>query len=312
MRSASRTPTSSAACVWPVAWPAILTAIVLSAVHALGAAAPLLYTAATVFTKEPLGLYKPVMALPTHLYFVTSEIGATPYAFGTALVLALAGARDRRRSRSSRGAARRSNDMNMTIARLPLAIVAPAPRCSALEARDLTVAYGGVARVRNATAAFPRNRVTAILGPSGCGKSTLLRALNRTLELIPGARVESGRVLLDRLDIYGPDVSPSWVRTHVGMLQQRPAPFPMSIADNVLFGARYHGYVRDRAADVAPLPRARRAVGRGARPAATRPAVQPVGRAAAAAVSRAHARGAPVDRADGRAVQRARSARDRA
>jgi phosphate transport system permease protein len=58
-------------------------------VHALGAAAPLLYTSATVFTKEPLGLFEPVMALPTHLYFVTSEIGATPYAFGTALVLAL-------------------------------------------------------------------------------------------------------------------------------------------------------------------------------------------------------------------------------
>jgi phosphate transport system permease protein len=75
--------------VWPIAWPAVCTAIVLSAVHALGAAAPLLYTAATVFTKEPLGLLKPVMALPTHLYFVTSEIGATPYAFGTALVLAL-------------------------------------------------------------------------------------------------------------------------------------------------------------------------------------------------------------------------------
>ena len=75
--------------VWPVARPAILTAIVLSAVHALGAAAPLLYTSATVFTKEPLGLFEPVMALPTHLYFVTSEIGATPYAFGTALVLAL-------------------------------------------------------------------------------------------------------------------------------------------------------------------------------------------------------------------------------
>ena len=75
--------------VWPVAWPAILTSIVLAAVHALGAAAPLLFTAATVFTREPLGLLKPVMALPTHLYFVTSEIGATAYAFGSALVLAV-------------------------------------------------------------------------------------------------------------------------------------------------------------------------------------------------------------------------------
>lgn len=75
--------------VLPVAWPAILTAIVLSTVHALGAAAPLLFTAATVFSKEPLGLFQPVMALPTHLYFVTSEVGATAYAFGSALVLAL-------------------------------------------------------------------------------------------------------------------------------------------------------------------------------------------------------------------------------
>jgi len=74
--------------VWPIAWPAILTSVVLSAVHALGAAAPLLFTSAIVFSKEPLGLFQPVMALPTHLYFVTSEIGATRYAFATALVLA--------------------------------------------------------------------------------------------------------------------------------------------------------------------------------------------------------------------------------
>jgi phosphate transport system permease protein len=74
--------------IWPVAWPAILTSVVLSAIHALGAAAPLLFTAATVFTKETVALSKPVMALPTHLYFVTAEIGAVPYAFGTALVLA--------------------------------------------------------------------------------------------------------------------------------------------------------------------------------------------------------------------------------
>ena len=138
--------------------------------------------------------------------------------------------------------------MNMPLADPALQAQELAP--CALEARSVTIAYDGVVRVRNATASFPRNRVTAIMGPSGCGKSTMLRALNRTLELIPGARVESGRVLLDRLEIYGPHVSPSWIRTHVGMLQQRPAPFPMSIAENVLFGARYHGFVRDRAADV--------------------------------------------------------------
>jgi phosphate transport system permease protein len=73
---------------WPMARPAILTAITLAVVHALGAAAPLLFTAATVFSKEPIGLTRPVMTLPTHLYFVTSEIGATAYAYATALVLA--------------------------------------------------------------------------------------------------------------------------------------------------------------------------------------------------------------------------------
>ena len=138
--------------------------------------------------------------------------------------------------------------MNMP---LPLtAMMAPRADPYVLEARGLTVAYDAAVRVRNVTAAFARNGVTAVLGPSGCGKSTLLRALNRTLELIPGARVESGRVLLDHLEIYGSSISPSWVRTRVGLLQQKPAPFPMSIAENVLFGAQFHGYVRERAADV--------------------------------------------------------------
>src|ERR1700742_4301482 len=99
----------------------------------------------------------------------------------------------------------------------------PAPAATtldpcALDARGVTIAYDGIERVRGVTAAFPRNRVTAILGPSGCGKSTLLRALNRTLELTPGARVTAGRVLIDRTDVYGPGVSAAWVRTHVGML----------------------------------------------------------------------------------------------
>ncbi len=75
--------------MWPAALPGVVTATVLAAAHALGAAAPLLYTAATVFTREELALLQPVMALPTHLYYVTGERGATPEAYGTALVLAL-------------------------------------------------------------------------------------------------------------------------------------------------------------------------------------------------------------------------------
>ena len=121
---------------------------------------------------------------------------------------------------------------------------------SALESRNIIASYAGVVRLQDVSVAFPRNKVTAILGPSGCGKSTLLRALNRTLELIPGGRVESGQILLEQVDIHGPGVSPSWVRTRIGMLQQRPSTFPMSIAKNVVFGARYHGYATDQAAVV--------------------------------------------------------------
>jgi phosphate transport system ATP-binding protein len=125
----------------------------------------------------------------------------------------------------------------------PAALDAPAAHC-ALEGRELTVRYGGTVRLNSVSVAFPRHRVTAIMGPSGCGKSTLLKTLNRTLELTPGARLVSGSVLLDGLDVYR-EVPASWVRAHAGMLQQRPAPFPMSIIDNVLFGARYHGFTRD-------------------------------------------------------------------
>ena len=135
--------------------------------------------------------------------------------------------------------------MNMNLPLVEPAILQPAEISCALETRGLTVSYRGTVRLRNVRAVFPRHRVTAILGPSGCGKSTLLRALNRTLEIVPGARVECGSVLLDGHKIYGNGTAASWVRTHIGMLQQKPAPFPMSILDNVLFGARYHGLARD-------------------------------------------------------------------
>jgi phosphate transport system ATP-binding protein len=118
----------------------------------------------------------------------------------------------------------------------------------ALEARRLSASYAGTARLEEVDAAFERNRVTAILGPSGCGKSTLLRVLNRTLELIPGARVNAGEVLLDGRDIYAADTHAAAIRAQIGILQQKPTPFPMSILDNALFGARYHGVARDPAA----------------------------------------------------------------
>jgi phosphate transport system ATP-binding protein len=107
-----------------------------------------------------------------------------------------------------------------------------------LAADGLTAWYGATTGVRDVTLAFAPNTVTALIGPSGCGKSTMLRCLNRTHELVPGARVE-GRVLLDGHDVYERGVNPVQVRRRIGMVFQRPTPFPtMSVAENVAAGLR--------------------------------------------------------------------------
>jgi phosphate transport system ATP-binding protein len=106
---------------------------------------------------------------------------------------------------------------------------------------DLHAYYGTNAAVRGVSLELPPNRVTAIIGPSGCGKSTLIRCINRMHEEIPGTRVE-GRVLLDGLNIYASDTDPVAVRTAIGMVFQRPNPFPtMSVFDNVAAGLRLSG-----------------------------------------------------------------------
>jgi phosphate transport system ATP-binding protein len=103
---------------------------------------------------------------------------------------------------------------------------------------DLTAYFDDRAAVRNVTASIPQNAVTAIIGPSGCGKSTLLRCVNRMHETVPGARVE-GQVQILGTEIYGEGTSPIGVRRHVGMVFQRPTPFPtMSIKANVAAGLR--------------------------------------------------------------------------
>jgi len=115
---------------------------------------------------------------------------------------------------------------------------------TALETRDLSVHYGDVAAVRDISLVMPRNRVVAFIGPSGCGKSSLLRCFNRMNDIIPAARV-SGRVLLHGEDLYGADVDAVEVRRGIGMVFQKPNPFPKSIYENVAFGLRING-LRDR------------------------------------------------------------------
>jgi phosphate transport system ATP-binding protein len=108
----------------------------------------------------------------------------------------------------------------------------------------LSVSYGAFRAVRDITLPIRRNEITALIGPSGCGKTTVLRCLNRMNDLVPDARVE-GQVLYHGVDLYGPKVDPVEVRRRVGMVFQKPNPFPKSIEDNVLFGPRIAGYSGD-------------------------------------------------------------------
>ncbi len=114
-----------------------------------------------------------------------------------------------------------------------------------LDLKDVNIYYGAFQAVAEVTLAIPPRSVTAFIGPSGCGKSTVLRTLNRMHEVIPGARVE-GSVLLDGEDIYDPGIDPVAVRKTIGMVFQRPNPFPtMSIRDNVVAGLKLQG-IRNR------------------------------------------------------------------
>jgi phosphate transport system ATP-binding protein len=108
------------------------------------------------------------------------------------------------------------------------------------EMKGVGVRYSGVLAVKDISLDVHRNDVTALIGPSGCGKSTLLRCLNRMNDLIPGAAVE-GQLLYHGEDLYGPQVDPVQVRKLIGMVFQKPNPFPKSIYDNVAFGPRILG-----------------------------------------------------------------------
>jgi phosphate transport system ATP-binding protein len=110
-----------------------------------------------------------------------------------------------------------------------------------LEARALGVYYGDFRAIANVDLPVIPHKITAIIGPSGCGKSTLLRAFNRMNELSPGTRIE-GEILFKGESLYDPAVDPVEVRYRIGMVFQRPNPFPKSIYDNIAWGARIHGF----------------------------------------------------------------------
>jgi phosphate transport system ATP-binding protein len=125
-----------------------------------------------------------------------------------------------------------------------MAAVAPeAPVVFALD--KLEVFYGGFRAVRDVSLQIHKNEITAFIGPSGCGKTTVLRCLNRMNDLVPGARI-GGKISYHGVDLYGPEVSATEVRRRIGMVFQKPNPFPKSIYENIAFGPRVNG-VKGRA-----------------------------------------------------------------
>lgn len=116
----------------------------------------------------------------------------------------------------------------------------------AIEAKNLHIYYGNFRAVKDVDLQFRPRQITALIGPSGCGKSTVLRAFNRMNDLIPVARAE-GEILFHGKNIYDPDVDPVEVRRRVGMVFQKPNPFPKSIYENVAWGARINGFKGNKA-----------------------------------------------------------------
>ncbi len=116
---------------------------------------------------------------------------------------------------------------------------------SIMTAKDLCLWYGGTQALKEINLEIPEKSITALIGPSGCGKSTFLKTLNRMNDLVPGVRI-TGEVRYGDADIYAPSVDVNLLRREIGMVFQKPNPFPMSIYDNIAYGPRTHG-VRSRA-----------------------------------------------------------------
>ncbi len=115
-----------------------------------------------------------------------------------------------------------------------------------IEAKSMSVSYGDFKAVADVSLSFAFNEISALIGPSGCGKSTVLRSLNRMNDLIPSARID-GEVLYHGTNIYAPNVDPVEIRRRVGMVFQKPNPFPKTIFDNIAWGAKINGFKGSKA-----------------------------------------------------------------
>ena len=109
-----------------------------------------------------------------------------------------------------------------------------------ISVQNLNLWYGSNQALYDVSMELPENQITAFIGPSGCGKSTFLKTLNRMNDLVDGVRIQ-GKIFYDGQDIYAPQVDTTWLRKEIGMVFQKPNPFPMSIYDNIAYGPRLQG-----------------------------------------------------------------------
>ena len=109
-----------------------------------------------------------------------------------------------------------------------------------MEVKDLNLWYGDHHALHDINVDIPKNQITALIGPSGCGKSTFLKTLNRMNDLVENVKI-TGNIIYNNENIYAPKVDVTWLRKRIGMVFQKPNPFPMSIYDNIAYGPRTHG-----------------------------------------------------------------------
>ena len=206
--------------VLPSAAPGILAGVILGIGRIVGETAALIYTSGTV-AGVPKSLMGSGRTLAVHMYALLSEGFYTEQAYATAVVLLVMVVG--------------INTLSAMVAKR----VSVRSCMNKFQIEELNLYYGQFHALKNITMGLESGGITAFIGPSGCGKSTLLKTLNRMNDLVEGCRIE-GRVLLDGEDIYG-EMDPSLLRKRVGMVFQKPNPFPMSIYDNIAFGPRTHG-----------------------------------------------------------------------
>jgi phosphate transport system ATP-binding protein len=150
------------------------------------------------------------------------------------------------RARSASGpAAAQALAQNLSVAAQERATESAGGGESVIEIRDMDVFYGDFKAVAGVSLGFAFNEISALIGPSGCGKSTVLRSLNRMNDLIPTARTE-GEVIYHGRNIYAPEVDPVEIRRRIGMVFQKPNPFPKSVYDNIAWGAKINGFKGSR------------------------------------------------------------------